>query len=175
LSDGLSSRTIDGNIDGTLRNQNAYPAKGKPVSASDAPSSGERRPSSQRPGNRKDRAQENFYGRAAPDPSPRRKTEVTPEKMDAPSPRAQRHLRDHILCTHSLVPHQEEPPFHPRRGMVTIRPKVVDQRGDARLLCDGLHEGPHSWPEAYQAIEAGSFALGDDLHDDGIDQGDVLL
>lgn len=57
------------------------------------------------------------------------------------------------MCELALPPHQEMPPFFDRRGMVTLRPRIVDQRGQARLWCDGLHDGEHRWPPALSPLD----------------------
>lgn len=59
-------------------------------------------------------------------------------------------LREDVMCEASFVSIREHPPFHTRRGLATIRPRVVDRVGEARLLCDGLHDGEHVWPALYQ-------------------------
>lgn len=74
--------------------------------------------------------------------------------MDAPAPRQESSTRDILLCDDSLVVFQEQPPFMPRRGGTMLRPRMVGQIGQARLYCDCLHDGPHTWPAAYQVIRA---------------------
>ena len=101
---------------------------------------------------------------------------VVPEQMDRPAPRAERPLRDHVICVHAMPPARTEPPFHLRRGMTTLRLVEVDQIGNARLSCDCLHDGPHEWPLAYQRITATEM----DEDSDGsaaesVDEGDVFV
>ena len=38
-------------------------------------------------------------------------------------------------------------PVTSRTGVAVLRLVVVDRRGDERLVCDCLHDGPHFWPE----------------------------
>lgn len=75
------------------------------------------------------------------------------------------------MCVLSLVPHQQCPPFHTRRGLATVRPRQVDTYGAARLFCDCVHEGPHRWPHAYEPLVAASDD--DSLPRDSVDKGEV--
>lgn len=38
-------------------------------------------------------------------------------------------------------------PVHTRAGVATLRPLIVARREGAILLCDGAHEGTHTWPD----------------------------
>lgn len=128
--------------------QNAYPTKGKPVSASDAPSTGDRRRR-----NRRSRPRQGGKQHESPTIGGRQEArKVVPEQMDKPAPKAVRPLRDHVLCTHAMKPAHNDGPFHMRPGLATIRPVPVDHIGDTILSCDCLHEGPHAWPDAYHQV-----------------------
>ncbi len=76
------------------------------------------------------------------------------------------------MCRKAMIPRQEEPPLHPRRGLVMLRPRLVATSGHVRLLCDDLHDGPHQWPEAFLEISAGD---ADELASDSVDEGEIVV
>lgn len=91
--------------------------------------------------------------------------------MERPARREPAGLHEAVMCVRAMVPRQEAPPLHPRRGMATLRPRVVATSGSVRLLCDNLHEGAHQWPEAYQVIvEDAPPSPGD-----GLDEGEIVV
>jgi hypothetical protein len=53
---------------------------------------------------------------------------------------------ERAACSHY---HHRLPPDFPvqhRTGVAALVPRVVARRTSAILLCDCVHEGPHSWP-----------------------------
>lgn len=162
LPDRLSSHTIEGAILDHTKGPERVTAKGKPVAASQPSSPGNRRPPRrhERPTHHdRDKVEERASG-------------PWDEPMDRPVRRSPEPPREDVMCQKALVPRQEAPPLHPRKGLATMRPRVVETRGHLRLLCDGLHDGAHEWPEVFQMI---SERDGDDLPGDGVDEGKVVV
>lgn len=159
LSDRLSSRTIKRfNCRRAFGTKIAYPPKGKPVAASDALSRGDRRP-------RKER-QRQATGDAPPAANA---AGVHDEPMERPKRRPEPTMPENVMCLHAMPPYQEAPPLQARRGMTTIRPRQVDRIGAARLMCDGLHDGDHEWPPAFQRLSLGASP------GDSVDEGEIVV
>lgn len=52
-----------------------------------------------------------------------------------------------MRCVRSVVAVPDTWPVASRTGIATAALVEVDRRGDERLVCDGLHDGPHFWPD----------------------------
>ena len=52
-----------------------------------------------------------------------------------------------VRCVRSVVVVPDTWPVASRGGIATAALIEVDRRGDERLVCDGLHAGPHFWPD----------------------------
>lgn len=71
-----------------------------------------------------------------PAPSVRR----GPAHGDQPSPPSERCVRMAVVVPTTW-------PVASRRHVAVARLRIVDRRDDAVLMCDGLHDGPHFWPD----------------------------
>ena len=167
LSDRLSSRTIIGSIRCQAQGPERLFVKGKPVAASHASSSGNQE--SRARGNRR-RRHEGEAGITVNDAG----TGDSPfdEVMEQPAPRLEPSVREDVMCVRSFASRQEQPPFHNRRGLATVRRRLVDKFGAARLYCDCLHEGPHAWPPVYERLTDAT--VDESLPDDGVDEGKIV-
>lgn len=56
-----------------------------------------------------------------------------------------------LRCVRAVVEIPVEWPVASRRGVATAAVVEVDRRGEERLLCDCLHDGPHFWPDVEPA------------------------
>lgn len=52
-----------------------------------------------------------------------------------------------VRCARATVTVPTAWPVASREGLATALLIEVDRRGDERLVCDGLHDGPHFWPD----------------------------
>lgn len=112
----------------------------------------------------------------------RQPAENTPDLDRSPVPPSEKrpHGREPggpetALCVHSYTPGQSHPPFHVRRGLATVRPRKVDMRSNATLMCDGLHNGPHEWPPALAPLGVDKEAIERALAGDRIHESEELV
>lgn len=53
--------------------------------------------------------------------------------------------RQYCMFHRAILPSRY--PVTPRTELATMHAVVVDRRDDSELLCAGMHEGPHVWPD----------------------------
>ena len=63
---------------------------------------------------------------------------------------------ERATCSHYRHHLPPDFPVQHRTGIAALVPRVVARRTSALLLCDCVHEGPHSWPDGELAEESGT-------------------
>lgn len=57
------------------------------------------------------------------------------------------------MCIRAIKPKRDRFPHWYREGVAFAPVHEVDRVGEAMLVCDEVHDGPHEWPEAMATIE----------------------
>ena len=135
----------------------SFPLKGIPVIAQDARN--ERNPRR----NRRRRRRESD--------SPRDNAAPLVDRVEQAPPKREPERPETAFCIYGIAPVQEQPPFHVRQGLATVRPREVERRGNKTLLCDGLHDGPHEWPLTLMTIDVDRDGLERALAGNRVDEG----